>query len=109
MKKFKFPLLLMAIAVAIAGVFAFTFPAKPAKKQVVETYFKLVTDGDPLVRTDWEPATGDICPSAHTNMVCRILAVDDSGVPDQTSFDDILYNSEDFGKAYGKVSYVPVP
>lgn len=32
MKKFKFPLLLAVVAIAVAGVFAFTTPGKPAKK-----------------------------------------------------------------------------
>lgn len=96
-----------ALLIAMGAAFAFSIPAK---KQVEETYFKLVENGNPLDRNDWEPAEAGSCPTQHSEMVCRIQAVDDGGIPSEASFNAILSASNDFGQAYpAKVSYVPEP
>lgn len=107
MKKFKLPLLAIAIIMAIGSAIAATLPAK---QPVEETYFKLVENGNPLDRMDWEPASAGSCPTEHTDIVCRILAVDDGGVPSETSFNAILSATADFSQAYtDKVTYEPEP
>lgn len=107
MKKILFPLLGLTIIAVIGSAIAATVPAK---KPVVESYFQLVANGDPMERTDWEPAEAGSCPTTHSNTVCRILAADDSGYPSEASFADILSNSADFSQAYpAKVTYVPEP
>jgi hypothetical protein len=104
MKKIKMLMFASALLIALGAAFAFNMPAK---KQVEESYFKLKDGGEPLERTDWVPADAGSCPTEHSNVVCRILAVDDDGMPSEDSFNAILSNSADFGQAYtDKVTYV---
>jgi hypothetical protein len=106
MKKFKLPLAIIAVIIAITGAFAFKSQQVPAKKHMAETYFKLVENGDPLVRTDWVLADAGSCPTTHSDVVCRIITEPDGDNPDAGDFADILSITSDFSQAYpAKVSY----
>ena len=66
MKKFKFPLFILAVAIALAGSFAFNLPAKDAKNFTVYHYTSTSTSlGDMQHIGNWEVA-GSSCGSDGT-------------------------------------------
>jgi len=103
MKRFKLPLFIAAMLVGCLGIFAL---ANDGPKQLDEQWFELGEQGNPMDRNDYVPVGGNPgCPTTHTSNVCAILAVNDGGIPSETSFNAIKSASSDFGTAYIKVQY----
>lgn len=108
MKTLKFPLIIAALLISSFGIFSFT---NKASQQMSEQWYELKPMGNPLERSDYEPAGGNPgCPTTHTAEVCGIYAVDDDGIPSAESFDAILDASDNFTVAYtAKVQYRTIP
>ena len=104
MKRFKLPLVIVAILSVSLGLFAFAPVKKEAK---LFQWYKLKDGGTPTNRADWEPAgSAPACPTEHTEEVCRIYAEDDNDMPSEDSFGDVLTESDDFNQeAIGYVEY----
>lgn len=80
MKKMKFLLAFMAIAIAAAGVFAFTTPGKTAKKSVTYHYTLNSTDFSVMKNpANWNISSPEVGCGAIGTIPCTVTTSDDLG------------------------------
>lgn len=83
MKKFRFPLFILAVAIALAGSFAFNLPAKDAKNFTVYHYTSTSTSlGDMQNIENWEGVSSS-CGSSGS-IPCAFTYTGDFGAYLQT-------------------------